>query len=66
MAKQQKFRFLWNMEYSRNIPEKWQNCKKIDFFGIWNIPGIFVKKGETAKMSIFLNMEYSGKSQICP
>ena len=45
MAKKQKYRFFI---------EKWQNSKNVDFFGIWNIPGIFRKNGKTAKMSIFL------------
>ena len=35
------------MEYSRNIPEIWQNNKNMEKFGIWNIPsnipGIFQK-----------------------
>ena len=47
------FHEIWKSK-KRNIPENWQNSKNIDFFGIWNNPGIFRKNGKTAKMSIFL------------
>ena len=40
-----KYRKIWNMEYSRNIPKKKVHNQNMENFGIWsiplNIPGIF-------------------------
>ena len=44
---QSKYRKIWNMEYSRNIPKKKVHNQNMENFGIWNIPwnipGIFQK-----------------------
>ena len=58
-SKTAKILFFWNMEYSRNIPEIWQNNKNVGKIGIWNIrwniPGILKK---TATTKILKILEY--------
>ena len=56
--------YFWKMEYSRNIPKKYNHNQNIGTSGIWNIPwnnpGIFKKKYHNW-IFIFLiwkNLEY--------